>query len=316
LGTQDIVARLKERAAMFAYVESRSDSVNQSSPRLRAAALAVALAAFFLAAGLAGASSASASGATLVTQSAKGGVLKGGRLTLRGVSGRVTYVLNTGRRGTLSVRRLHRRLLLPGLPATGTLHVAGYRGGDEPSFRLSKPRRNAARHTVSYRAKRLDHKPLPKRAGRAAGFRPPRRFGAASLSIVPHPRLTGGDNGGNDCEAAVYVDRGEPFALAAQSWSDWPTDDWNPDPSALQTEFYGSGSWESDGGLWRGCSNTVNFQAVAEVSGYGGLFTITTRWPWGGSASGTCTVTLNSQHISCTQQSGVSPITWQLRGIN
>ena len=261
---------------------------------------------------------ASAAGATLVTQSAKSGKLQGGRLTLRGVSGRVAYVLNTGRRGTLSVRRLHRRLFLPGLPATGTLHVAGYRGGDEPSFRLSKPRRNAARHTVSYKAKRLDHKPLASGTGRAAGIsRPSRRFGAASLSIVPHPRLTGGDNGGNDCEAAVYVDRGEPFALTAQSWSDWPTDDWNPDPSALQMEFYGSGSWESDGGLWRGCSNTVNFQAVAEVSGYGGLFTITTQWPWGnGSPSSTCTVTLNSQHISCTQQSGVSPITWQLRAIN
>ena len=112
---------------MFADAETCSESLEHSWRRLRAAGLAVVLAAGLLAAGLAGASSASASAATMVTQSAKGGVLKNGRLTLRGVSGRVTYVLNTGRQGTLSVRRLHRRLFLPGEPATGTLHVAGFR---------------------------------------------------------------------------------------------------------------------------------------------------------------------------------------------
>jgi hypothetical protein len=117
---------------------------------------------------------ASAASATLITHSAKSGELQGGRLTLRGVSGRVTYVLNSGRRGTLSVRRLHRRLFLPGLPATGTLHVAGYRGGDEPSFRLSKPRRNAARHTVSYRAK------LARQQAAAQRCRPGGRFPPAA----------------------------------------------------------------------------------------------------------------------------------------
>jgi hypothetical protein len=142
LDTQDTIARAQGQgcgsAAMFADTETRSESLEQSWRRLRAAGLAVALAAGLLAAGLAGASSASASAATMVTQSAKGGVLKDGRLTLRGVSGRVTYVLNPGRRGTLSVRRLHRRLFLPGGPrrarctwratAAGTSRASGSAG--------------------------------------------------------------------------------------------------------------------------------------------------------------------------------------------
>jgi hypothetical protein len=238
---------------------------------------------------------ASAAGATLVTQSAKSGELQGGRLTLRGVSGRVTYVLNTGRRGTLSVRRLHRRLFLPGLPATGTLHVAGYRGGDEPSFRLSKPRRNAARHTVSYRAKRLDHKPLPRRAVRAAGIsRPPRRFGAASLSIVPHPRLTGGDNGGNDCSTTVT--NNTPFLFQASAESKWDTDNWNPG-IPFQHYLDGDGSvitWESDGGLWRGCSNSGSWTIVPDPYNQNppsATVTASTTYPWTDPFSNTCTST-------------------------
>jgi hypothetical protein len=109
----------------------------------------------------------------------------------------------------------------------------------------------------------------------------------------------------------VYVDGGEPFRLSARTWSKWDTDDWTPDPSDLETPFSGSGSWESDGGQWRGCSNTVNFQGVPKVSGYGGLFTVTIQWPWGqASPTSTCSVTYGS--LSCTQEPGVSPITWRL----
>ena len=52
--------------------------------------------------------------------------------------------------------------------ATGTLHVAGHHGGDELTFKLSRPRYNAARRTVSYKIKRLGNGRLPSRAAQAA----------------------------------------------------------------------------------------------------------------------------------------------------
>jgi hypothetical protein len=39
---------------------------------------------------------------------------------------------------------------------TGVLHVAGYHGGDEPTFRLSQPRYSPSRQTVSYTVQRLN----------------------------------------------------------------------------------------------------------------------------------------------------------------
>ena len=160
---------------MFADSKRRSGRFENGGGRsLRVAGLAIVVA------GLVAAPAQAGTGyATTFTHSAKSGELKGGRLMLRGVGGRVTYVTNAGRSGRLSVRRLHRRVIVRGRPATGTLHVAGLRGGDEPVFRLSRPRYNAARRTVSYRAKSLSKRRLP---GRGV------RFGAASLSIVPHPR--------------------------------------------------------------------------------------------------------------------------------
>ena len=94
--------------------------------------------------------------ATVFVHSAKSGELGGGRLTLHGVSGRVTWAHNSGRSGVMKVKRLHRMLFsAKTTTATGTLHVAGHRGGDELTFKLSRPRYNAARRTVSYRIKRL-----------------------------------------------------------------------------------------------------------------------------------------------------------------
>ena len=133
-------------------------------------------------------SSSAAAGAAMVVHSAKSGELKAGRLILGGVRGRVTWTGNDGRSGVVSVERVHRRLFVPGIPyATGLLHVAGHRGGDEPVFRLSRPRYSAARRTVSYRARRirrrggspwerrrgpdLDSEPV---RGRVAFDRPPR----------------------------------------------------------------------------------------------------------------------------------------------
>jgi hypothetical protein len=129
-------------------------------------------------------------GAAVFTHSAASGELRGGRLILHGVSGRVTWVTSSGRSGVVSLRRLHRRMFRRATPrATGTLHVVGYYGGDEPTFRLSKPRYNRARRTVSYKAKPLDNKPLPSASARAA-----RSFGAASLSILGDPRAISGSD--------------------------------------------------------------------------------------------------------------------------
>jgi hypothetical protein len=292
---------------MFADTRQRSGSLERTGWRVAAAVWVAGLVAV-LVGWLLTAAPASAATAKMFTQSATSGELKGGRLTLRGVSGRVTYVLNTGGRGTLSVRRLHRRQFLPGLPPTATLHVAGYHGGDEPSFRLSKPRRNAARHTVSYKVKRLDNKPLPSAAARAAGFRPPRRFGAASLSIVPHPRLTGGDNGGNDCEAAIYNGIGPNSGpLNLVSSSNWDTDTWEQAPYGIGRG--GSLTVESDGGLDRGC----HWEAVWSMDNPPATISMEVTWAWGqNGATGDCSST-NPQAHPCTlvpEQSG--EITWQI----
>jgi hypothetical protein len=124
---------------------------------------------------------------TVFVHSARSGKLSGGRLTLLGVRPRVTWTHESGRSGTMAIKGMHRMLFAPTTPeATATLHVAGHRGGDEPTFKLSLPRYNRAHHTVSYQAKPLDKKSLPGRAGRAA--QAARTFGAASLAIQGAPQ--------------------------------------------------------------------------------------------------------------------------------
>jgi len=87
----------------------------------------------------------------------------------------------------MAIEGMHRMLFSPTTPeATATLHVAGHRGGDEPTFKLSGPRYNRVRHMVSYQAKPLDKKSLPGRAARRA--QAARTFGAASLAIQGAPQ--------------------------------------------------------------------------------------------------------------------------------
>ena len=179
---------------MLTDTERRSGTFKGSAWRSRrrgrwagaAAGLAAVAAAGLLAAAPAGAQPVPRD-AVVFVHSAKSGELGGGRLTLHGVSGRVTWAHNSGRFGVMKVRRLHRMLFsAKNATATGTLHVAGHRGGDELTVKLSRPRYNAARRTVSYKFKRLGDGRLPSRAARAAGA--PRRFGPASLSMVGAPR--------------------------------------------------------------------------------------------------------------------------------
>src|SRR4051794_22378875 len=119
---------------------------------------------------------------TVFVHSASSGKLSAGRLTLLGVGPRVTWTHESGRSGVMAVRGMHRMVFGPMTPeATATLHVDGHRGGDEPTFRLSQPRYNRARHLVSYGARPLTNKTVPGRVVRAAATA--RTFGPASLTI-------------------------------------------------------------------------------------------------------------------------------------
>jgi hypothetical protein len=192
-------------------------------------------------------------GERVFTHSAKGGELRGGRLILRGVGRRVTWISNRGRSGTVSVRRLHRMAFGHRQPATGTLHVAGNRGGDELTFRLSKPRYHPARRTVSYRAKPLNHKPLPSQAARVAGILRGRKFGAASLTIVPAPQA------GLSCTTAVVNQTGHSLMLvSASTGSD---NEWfGPPPASIPAGDDGGWSTANPNPSSIGCTNTVVYR--------------------------------------------------------
>lgn len=293
--------------ALIVETETASVDLEETCRRLRVAALVVTIAGGSLAAALASASVASA--AAMVSHSAKSGELSGGRLTLRGVSSRMTYVTNAGRSGTVPVRLVQRRLFPPRAPATGTLHVAGHRGGDEPTLRLSKPRYNSSRRTVSYRAKPLNNKTLPRRPARTAGFRAPRRFGAASLSIVSHPTVASGDNGGNDCYALID-NLGGPNAaeLELVSSSTWDTDNWAQGPPS-SVEINGRGVVESDGGLARGCHNETVWRRDPGGRAPAATFTIDVTWPWTQLPTSTCTSS-NPQAYQCRRNDSNGTIVW------
>ncbi len=236
--------------------------------------------------------SAPARGATTFVHSAKGGELQGGRLILHGVGRRVAWITNSGRSGVVSVKRLQRRLFLPGKAATGVLHVTGDRGGDEQTFKLSRPRYTAARGRVSYRVRRLANT----RLSRPAGVRRLRRFGAASLSILGAPQIGAGDNGGNDCR--ITITNNLPWELEASSESKWPTDTWDQGiPFQYVLDQAQSITWGSDGGFLRGCSVSGGWTIISDPNSPPnppqGTFNLNTEWEWngGGSTGHTCTNT-------------------------
>ena len=124
---------------------------------------------------------------TVFVHSATSGKLAGGRLTLLGVGSRVTWIHESGRSGVTAVTQMHQVVFTRTTPrAIGTLHVAGMRGGDELTFKLSQPHYDGKRHTISYKATLLNKKSLRGRAFRAAGTA--RTFGPASLTIQGAPQ--------------------------------------------------------------------------------------------------------------------------------
>jgi hypothetical protein len=245
------------------------DTGRLGASRLRLAGLGVAAAALLALA------PARADAGSMYVHSADRGELAGGRLMLHGVGRNVTWTATNGSVGVARITRAHKRLFSPKTPATGTLHVAGQRGGEELAFRLSKPRYSAARRTVSYRAR-----PLAKRtAAASAAAAGPRRFGAASLSVVPHGSLGSGDNGGNNCAAEFKNDTW--FGIAYVSSEKWDTDSWEfpfltdgfiAGSTSITLPEHGStthlstdgGAWESDGGLWRGCANHTTWTLITD----------------------------------------------------
>jgi hypothetical protein len=225
--------------------------------------------------------------ATMFVHSAKGGEFRGGRLMLSGVGRQVTWVTNGGRSGLVSVARLHRRLFPPGTPAaTGTLHIAGRVPGRGVALRLSRPRYNASGRRASYRAVQLSQG-----SARVARSGVPRRFGAASLSIIGAPAVLGGAYGGHDCSAVLLNHTLNDLGLVSSS--KLPTDTWTDEiePGTVVQAQTGIASWESSGGPLLGCSSTTVWAFApnpTQPNPPSGTFTVTTTYPWTGPFNNTC----------------------------
>ncbi len=244
---------------------------------------------------------------SMYVHSARSADLADGRLTLHGVGRKVTWTTTNGDVGVARITRAHNRLFAPRTLATGTLHVAGQRGGEELAFRLSRPRYSAARRTASYRAR-----PLTKRPAAAAAMAD-RRFGAASLSVVPHAQVGSGGNGGNVCEMLVQNEGVRLYDLNLVSSSQWDTDNWatGEDPPSVLSSNSGA-LIASEGGLWRGCSMEVVYQQPAGPSNPEVTFTINVSWPWTQGPSTSCTVS-NPAQFACERADQSGTIGWNLR---
>ena len=295
---------------MLATSEAPSGNSAETRGRFRLAGLALATV------GLVALAPASAHGATTVVHSAESGELAGGRLTLYDVGRKVTVTTNAGRSRVVRVKTMHRRLFSPRTPATGTLHVDGHHGGDEPTFRLSRPRYNAARRTVAYRAKPLNNKPVPRAAATV------RRFGAASLTIAPHAAVMGGDHGGNDCSNGFVnlTGYGMQFVRAdkqpGDTWDDIATppaqgtvisDATNVTNDQGNPDAFDGWRWESDGPLWSGCANDTVWALVVDPDDPQGhvppanvTIVIGISWPWTYGPSFDCEIQ-NNPGFTCTQ---------------
>jgi hypothetical protein len=167
---------------------------------------------------------------------------------------------------------------------------------------------------VRYRVKRLSKR----RSARAsAGFRPRRRFGAASLSIVG-ARLVG-DNGGNDC--SVTVTNSTPWPLQASGENKWPTDAWAPGIPFNYVLAQGKSiTWGSWGGLWRGCSVSGSWTVISDPDAPPnppqGTFNLNTTWEWtgGGDTGTTCSPTNTASYYCQDWSSGAAGTgNWELK---
>jgi hypothetical protein len=251
---------------MGSMIRSKQQHETGKARGRRLAAMGLAVAAVIVAA------PATADASMMYVHSADSGELAGGRLTLHGVGRNVTWTTTSGRAGVERVSRVHQKLFQPNKPATGTLHIAGQEGGEELAFKLSAPRYDARRDTVSYRAR-----PISKRARAAVAHSsaasPARSFGSASLSVVPHASIAPGGDGGNVCLAGFYNNTW--YGMQWVDDSKWDTDEWVDDDALDADLIVGnrnlrggnlpqSATWETVGGLFRGCANHTVWKLVTD----------------------------------------------------
>jgi hypothetical protein len=287
--------------------------------RGRRAGLVAALAAGLFAVGLAGAPGASA---LKFKHSAKSAELRDGRLILRGVSGRVSYLASSGRWATARLKRVHMGVFLPGRPATARLHEAGHRAGDDLSFRLTRPVYNAARRTVSFRARSLDTTARAADAARRHSLPAAlSRLGRSSLTVSSHPTVAPSPYHGNACSVEIVnsIDQNAYLYAVTNSWSAWDTDTWdqyppqeNNPPAPGPVGYAGEVYWLTFGGDLRGCSNTVTLrfsQAVYNPPPADFTFTIETTWAWGASGP-TSTCTPSTTQYRCYRADDHGQIIW------
>jgi hypothetical protein len=252
--------------------------------------------------------------ATTFVHSAKSGELRGDRLTLRGVGRHVTWVSHGQGRtsGVVSVPTLHRRLFSrlapPGWPRSNTaspaptaaLNVSGQRPGGVVGLKLSRPRYNASRQTVSYRVRRLDNRRGPRLVGRAAQRPVPDRFGPASLSIAALGRPL------DIYHCSTTVDNDTDYAIQATSSGLWPNDSWNPGipPGTVLFPTSDPLVYGSDGGVFRGCGNSSTWTIIDGPPGVRGVtFNIYTTIPYN-SGLGTSTCTSSAANFVCQLDPG------------
>jgi hypothetical protein len=188
-------------------------------------------------------------GATTFVQWAKGGAFHGHQLTLRGVGGSVRWQSILGKQsGVVSFSLLRRQLFPRNATPAADLHVSGRRG--VARLLISRPRYNARRSTVSYRVKRL------------SGRRIPVRFGRVSLSILWEPGV-GGSAGHYSCQTQLQDNTA--YGLQPIDSSKGELDKWaNLSPPTAVIGSNDVASWESDGALFKGCSNSVVWKLVLD----------------------------------------------------
>lgn len=242
-------------------------------------------------------------GATTFVQAAKGGSFQGGRLTLRGVGRSVRWkTVGPGRHsGVVSFPLLERQLFSDNAALVATLHVASQRG--VVRLRISRPRYRARRGTVGYRVKRLDQRRIP------------RRFGAASLSIVSPPLV--GSSNHHSCQTQLQDNTA--YGLQPISSSRGDLDSWaflSPPTAVIGSND--SANWESDGAAFKGCTNTVVWKFVSDPNNPhppaspSGTVTLTTTYPWLGVPSYQCSSSYAG--VSCKQTYATSGgvVSWDL----
>ena len=243
-----------------------------------------------------GSASASAARPTSLAfaQSATGGTVRHGRLTLRGVGRDVSWFTNGSDHwsGKTSFAAMRQVLFSRGQPApTATLAVGGRRARSVVALKLSQPRFSPRLRVVSYRVRRQGKLRLPGRFGRAALTiiaSPPRSGNkpAAPVGSAPAPRL-GGFLLSTTC--TTRFKNNTPYRLNFVLATKAAADDWippspppNPNTRPTIVPPGGSFSWSSQATYDRGCLNSTYWEPFPPQGGQVPLYEFETSTDWVG----------------------------------